>query len=126
MTDNTTDLGRLKAKVKEFCVERDWDQFHGAKDLAIGAVTEASELLEIFRFMDTQHEAAAVKDPEQRRAIGHELADVLFFLLRFAERYNFDLSQEFEQKMELNAKKYPAHEFRGKNHKAGRTPAQNS
>ena len=120
MTDNTTDLGRLKVLVKEFCAERDWDQFHNAKDLAIGAVTEASELLELFRFLDADQVVEAMKDPTKRLAVGHELSDVLFFLLRFAERYSFDLSQEFANKMEHNAKKYPAGEFRGKNHKSTR------
>jgi len=118
MTDATTDLQRLKLQVQQFCAERDWDQFHGAKDLAIGAVTEASELLEIFRFFNEEQAEALLKDESKRLAVGHELADVLFFLLRFAERYNFDLSQQFANKMEHNAKKYPAHEFRGKNHKS--------
>ena len=126
MTDNTTDLGRLKSMVQKFCAERDWDQFHNAKDLAIGAVTEASELLEIFRFLNSEQVAMTLQDPIKRQAIGHELADVLFFLLRFAERYEFDLSQEFANKMKHNAKKYPADEFRSKNHKSTHRPSESS
>lgn len=122
MTDNTTALEQLKKMVADFCKERDWDQFHTAKDLAIGAVTEASELLEIFRFQDANQVVASLHDPATRRAIGHEMADVLFFLLRFAQLYEFDLTQEFHQKMKLNAKKYPAQEFRGKNHKSKALP----
>jgi len=48
--DEKAYLTELKEKVKNFCEERDWDQFHNAKDLAIGIITEASELLELFRF----------------------------------------------------------------------------
>jgi hypothetical protein len=47
--DKKTTLADLKLLVKKFCTARDWDQFHGAKDLAIGAITEAAELLEHFR-----------------------------------------------------------------------------
>ncbi len=118
MTDNTTHLGQLKRLVAQFCAERDWDQFHNAKDLAIGAVTEASELLELFRFLDANQVSAAMRDPASRRAMGHELADTLFFLLRFAQRYDFDLSQEFKQKLSLNAEKYPVAKFKGKNLKS--------
>ncbi len=48
--DHNTNIQELKQKVKDFCDERDWDQYHNAKELAIGIVTEASELLDHFRF----------------------------------------------------------------------------
>ena len=53
-TDQITTLGELKRKVQQFCEERDWDQFHNPKDLAIGVSTEANELLDIFRFKTEQ------------------------------------------------------------------------
>ena len=61
---------------------------------------------------------AIMYDPEKRKEIGEELADVLFFILRFSQRYNFDLSSCFSDKMAKNDKKYPKEEFFGKNHKA--------
>lgn len=117
---NEDGLRRLQEKVQAFCEERDWDQFHGAKDLAIGAVTEASELLEIFRFQNDEQCAQILRDPAAREAIGDELADVLFFLLRFAARFDFDLPTALHRKIEKNANKYPADKSRGRNLKYDR------
>lgn len=116
--DSEVNLSELKAQVQKFCEDRDWDQFHGAKDLAIGAITEASELLEHFRFQSDEQIVGIMADTEKREMIGEELADVLFFLLRFSQRYDLDLSECFSKKMLRNSKKYPAQEFYGKNHKA--------
>ena len=117
-SDQKSNLDELKLYVKNFCDERDWDQFHGAKDLAIGAITESSELLEHFRFLNEQQVEELMGNDEKRREVSHELADVFFFLLRFSQKYNIDLAESFSFKMEKNNKRYPAHEFRGKNHKA--------
>lgn len=101
--------------VKEFCAERDWDQFHNPKDVAIGIVTEAAELIDHFRFKSEGDMAAMMKDPEKRRAISEELADVLYFTLRFAQLYDIDLAREFIRKMEINNMKYPVEKSRGSN-----------
>lgn len=71
----------LAAIVRQFCEERDWDQFHGPKDLAIGIITEASELLELFRFKSEEDVQQMMNDAKKREAIGEELADVLYFVL---------------------------------------------
>lgn len=105
--DKSTSIAELKKIVQEFCEERNWDQFHAPKDLAIGAVTEASELLEIFRFLNRDEEMAAMKVPEKRQQMEDELADVLFFLLRFSQMYGFELSNCLRQKVIKNAKRYP-------------------
>src|SRR6516162_6005224 len=65
----------LKKKVQDFCEARDWDQFHGPKDLAIGVITEASELLEHFRFLSDEQAMALLNNQEQREEIEDELAD---------------------------------------------------
>ena len=85
-------LTNLQAAVQRFCEERDWDQFHGAKDVAIGVVTEAAELLDHFRFLDDAQVAALLADVTKREAVEDELADVLFFLLRFAQRFDVGLA----------------------------------
>ena len=113
--EESLDLSTLSSKVKAFCEDRDWDQFHGPKDLSIGLCTEASELLEHFRFKSPEQVETIMVDPEQRKQIGHELADVLFFLLRFSQRGGFDLAECLEDKMILNAKKYPVEKARGSN-----------
>jgi len=116
-SDATTTLAALKADVAKFCSDRDWDQFHGAKDLAIGLVTEGSELLELFRFRTDDQVREILDSPETRSRIGAELSDSLFFVLRFAQRFDFDLSKVFRQKMTENSSKYPVERSRGKNAK---------
>jgi len=116
MNDRDTSVGALKDQVRRFCTERDWDRFHGAKDLAIGVVTEAAELLEIFRFRSDDEIAARLTGPDRER-VEHELADVTFFVLRLAERLDIDLTEAFRRKLELNAERYPAEKARGSNRK---------
>jgi NTP pyrophosphatase (non-canonical NTP hydrolase) len=118
MKDDQVTLAELKKQIQEFCELRDWDPFHGAKDLAIGVVTEGSELLEHFRFLTPQQTEEKMKDAQIRQEVGEELADVLFFILRFAQKYNYPLAETFKKKMEKNNKKYPAELFRGKNLKS--------
>ncbi len=108
-----TKLEELTSEIRIFCDERDWTQFHSPKDLAIGMVGEAAELMEIFRYR-TLDESMTLIDVK-REAIGDELADVFFHLLRFADLYDFDLSDELRRKMVKNALKYPAEKVRGKN-----------
>ena len=116
-TDNNTQITVLKDIVKEFCEQRDWDQFHNPKDLAIGIITEASELLEIFRFKTPEDIEQMLNDPDKRKDIADELADVFYFVLRFSQKYNFDLSSEFIRKMGENDTKYPTDKCRGSNKK---------
>ncbi len=117
MTDAEVSLAELKDEVRRFCQERDWDPFHSAKDVAIGVITEASELLEHFRFLSPEQEEALLADPVRRREVEDELADVLFFVLRFAERCEVDLTTAFRRKMATNARNYPVEKARGRNRK---------
>ncbi len=110
-------LDQLADAVRAFCEERDWNQFHSPKDLAIGVSTEAAELLELFRFKTDEDMNAMMKDPVMREAIGEELADVLYFLLRFSQLYEFDLTTEFIRKMRKNELKYPVETAKGSNKK---------
>lgn len=116
-TDQNASLSDLKEKVSQFCSERQWDPYHGAKDLAIGMSTEAAELLEIFRFYPEKEVEALVQDPAKREEIADELSDVFFFILRFAQKFDFDIASSFEKKMQKNAQKYPVDRSRGSNKK---------
>ncbi|HJV65763.1 MAG TPA: nucleotide pyrophosphohydrolase [Geomonas sp.] len=107
----------LQLKVKAFCELRDWDQFHGPKDLAIGVSTEAAELLEHFRFQSDQQSLSLLNDPHTREEIEDELADVLFFVLRFSQRFDVDLSKALLRKIEKSERKYPVEKAKGKNTK---------
>jgi NTP pyrophosphatase (non-canonical NTP hydrolase) len=103
--DKQRTVEEIKKSVQDFCEARDWDEYHHAKDLAIGLVTEASELLEIFRFVSEAKTTGVLE--EKREAIADELADSLFFILRFAGRFGFDLSESLARKLEKNVKRYP-------------------
>ena len=114
--DNKTTLEELKNEVKNFCEKRDWDQFHNPKELAIGISTEANDLLQIFRFK-SEEDMKKMMESEKREEIEEELADVLYFVLRFAQMNNIDLSSAVLNKIEKNDKKYPADKVKGCNKK---------
>jgi len=115
--DKQTNIQELKELVKKFCEDRDWDQFHGAKDLSIGIITEASELLEHFRFKPKEEVEKLFEDLKKKEEISKEMADILYFLLRFAQKYNVDLTTALTKKMQENEKRYPLFKAKGSNKK---------
>lgn len=115
--DSKTNVNELKEKVKQFCDDRDWDQYHNAKELTIGIITEASELLQHFRFKSEQQVEDMFKNEVKRRELTEEMADVLYFLLRLAQRYNIDLTTELTNKLQKNELKYPVEKAKGSNKK---------
>ena len=117
MDDSETRVADLKDMVKKFSAERDWDQFHNAKDLAVGIVTEASELLEMFRFKSEREVESILKDPKKAREVQDELADVFYFALRFAQKYGIDVSTALRKKINENTRKYPVRWAKGSNKK---------
>ncbi|WP_163836743.1 nucleotide pyrophosphohydrolase [Spartinivicinus ruber] len=117
MRDQETTIHTLKEVVDNFCLERNWDQFHSSKELAIGLITESSELLEIFRFKTEEEVNDIIKNPVKRTLISEELSDILFFILRFGQLYDFDLATAFEQKMKKNELNYPVEKCKNKNFK---------
>ena len=115
--ESKTNIRELKEKVRVFCEERDWDQYHGAKDLSIGIITESAELLEHFRFKSESQVEVMMKDPKKREEISEEMADVFCFLLRMAQRYDINLAEALDKKMEKNRVKYPVVKAKGLNRK---------
>ncbi len=105
----------LTDKVRKFCEARDWDQYHCPKDLAIGVITEASEPLEHFRFLSEEQVLELFEDKKSKEDIEDELADVLFFLLRFSQRFDIDLELALRRNLEKCEKKYPVEKARGSN-----------
>lgn len=115
--DESTTIASLKEAVKKFCEDRDWDQFHGLKDLAIGTSTEANELLELFRFKTDFEITQKMNDPAFKARVEQELSDVFFFILRISQMHNLDLTQAFVHKMQSNIEKYPVETARSSNKK---------
>ena len=93
------DIETIQAELRKFNQERDWDQFHNGKDLAIGIATEAAELLEAFLW---KHAEDASVDK-----VREELADVLNYAFQMADRYNLDIKEIMLEKIRKNAEKYP-------------------
>ncbi len=112
MNDNKTTIKELKDLIHEFNAERDWDQFHNAKDLAIGISTEAAEVLEHFIYK-TDVEIEELFKGKKRVEIEDEIADVLWNTLLLVERYDIDLSSALKKKMEKTAKNYPIDKAKG-------------
>jgi dCTP diphosphatase len=112
MADSLQDL---RAKINAFVAERDWAQFHTPKNLAMAMIVEAAELVEQFQW-DTPQESQNLNS-EKREAVSHELADTFVYLLRIAEVLQIDLIQAANEKIALNAQKYPAEKVRGSNAK---------
>ena len=110
-------MEQLNQEVREFCEERNWTQFHTPKDLAIGLSTESNELLELFRFKDQDDQDAVLADSDKMADIEDELADILFFTLRFADLYDVDLEAALENKLEKNRERYPKEQYQASNKK---------
>jgi NTP pyrophosphatase (non-canonical NTP hydrolase) len=111
------ELNYLAKVVRNFCEARDWDSFHGLKDLAIGLVTESSELLELTRFKNEEELQKLLEDESYREKLSDELADVFYFVLRLADKNNLDLKKALLNKMQKNNLKYPIEKSRGRNKK---------
>ncbi len=105
------DLLRLRDELRTFAAERDWDQFHSPKNLAIALNVEAAELLEHFQWLRDEESAALPSD--KRAEVREELADVLLYLIRLADKLGVDLASAALEKIKLNARKYPVHKARG-------------
>jgi len=108
---SSSTLEDQRAKLAAFADERDWDQFHNPKNLAMAVAGEVGELLEHFQWL-TPDEAASL--PEATRdEVALEAADVLLFLVRLCDKLGIDLAAAAERKLELNAVKYPVGKSRG-------------
>lgn len=108
MTDSLIDI---RTRLRDFAQERDWDQFHTPKNLAMALSVEVAELVEHYQWLPTG--ADAELGEASRTGIRHELADVLMYLVRLADKNGVDLHAAVLEKMALNAEKYPAGQVRG-------------
>lgn len=114
-SDQTRTVAQLKDQIRHFVQERDWEQFHTPKDLAIGLSVEAAELLEHFRFQSEAEIESKLADEASLKDIGHELADVLYFVLLMCDRFGLDAAATLEEKLAISAARYPVEQARGKN-----------
>ena len=110
-----SDFEDLRLRMRDFTAERDWEQFHAPKNLAAALSVEAAELLEPFQWLSEAQSQAL--PPETLAAVRLEMADVLLYLVRLADRLDVDLAQAARDKLVLNAVKYPVGKARGRSAK---------
>ena len=105
MADSKTDIQEITENIVHFTKERNWEQFHNGKDLALALSIEASELNEIFLWKNA--------DDVDVDKIKEELADVMNYAFLIANKYNFDVKQIIFDKLNKNALKYPVEKSKG-------------
>ena len=116
-TVKSIDLKKLNDQVEKIVADRDWDQFHSVKNLAMALTVEASELQEIFQWMSEAESNQIQNDPKKLGRLEDEVADVFVYLLRILSKTNIDLEQAVLRKLEKNIAKYPVDAARGNSKK---------
>lgn len=106
------DFEQARQKALDFRHQRDWEQFHNPKDLAISVSLEAAELLECFQWSGQDLEAQA-----KRPHMAEELADVMIYCIYLAKELNLDIPEAISAKIDQNAAKYPVDKARGNSRK---------
>ncbi len=114
MTDREATVETLKRWVLEFSRERNWEQFHHPKDLAVALACEVGELLEHVRYRTNAEIQAHLEQEPSRSEVAHELADCLWLILRLADVCDLDLTRSLREKLDLAALKYPVEKSFGR------------
>ena len=112
MTDADTTIETLRAQVRAFVAEREWEKYHTPKNLVMALAIEAAELMEHFQWLDPAESRAVAHATEKRGEVADELADVLCYALSLANVLDIDITAAVTGKLEKNARKYPADRFR--------------
>ena len=125
MADDTTTFAQLRQRVAEFVAARDWEQFHGPKNLSVAIAVEAAELMEHFQWLTGEQSVAALQDETKLAAVADELADILIYAFSLANALELDVSTAMAKKLARNEQRFPAEEWRGRarevGHAGGRT-----
>ncbi|MEJ1298786.1 MAG: nucleotide pyrophosphohydrolase [Candidatus Sedimenticola sp. (ex Thyasira tokunagai)] len=108
---NPDSLQQLNQRLLEFARERDWEQFHSPKNLSMALIAECAELVEHFQWLSEEQSMALSEGKKEEVAL--ELADILIYLVRFAERMDIDLLDAANRKIAINEQRYPAQQVKG-------------
>ena len=104
-------IEELKSKIAAFSHDRDWDQFHSPKNLAMALSVEVAELVEHFQWLTEEQSGSLSKDAKE--AVAEEIADIQIYLIRLADKLGVDILRSAELKLKKNELKYPAGKARG-------------
>lgn len=107
------DIVSLQKQLDEFAQARDWEQFHSPKNLSMALAGEAAEILEIFQWLSEEQSRNLTNDTHRHAAVAEEIADVMIYLLRLADKVDVDIDRAVQDKINKNAEKYPVQLSRG-------------
>ena len=109
------ELDKLRSRLDAFARDRDWEQFHSPKNLAMALSVEVAEIAEHFQWLteEQSRDLGAAK----RAEVEQELADVLIYLVRLADQLGIDLLEAAQRKLAVNEARYPADKVRGSSRK---------
>ena len=111
--DALLNVSLIQAQLRAFVDERQWTQFHSPKNLSMALSAEAGELLELFQWLTEEQSRAVMESPKTAEAVRHEVADILVYILRLADVLGICLKEAVDEKVRLNASKYPVALSRG-------------
>ena len=106
-----SELESIKQQLREFSKERDWDQFHSPKNFSMALIVECAELVEHFQWL-TEEQSKRLPE-ETLDEVSLEMADIMIYLIRLADKLDVDLIDVVNQKIKLNAIKYPVEKSKG-------------
>ncbi len=109
------DLKTLERKIREFALERDWDQYHSPKNLSMALIGEAAELIEEFQWLT--EEQSRNLDEEKLSKVKDELGDIFIYLLRISGVLGVNILDAANEKFKKNALKYPVEKCKGSSRK---------
>lgn len=110
--DETTSVGELRTRVHQFVEARDWYAYHTPKNLAMSIAIEAAEIMEHFQWLSTAESDQFVREPDNRREVADELADVIIYCLSFANAAGIDVSEAVLAKLDRNETRFPVGQVR--------------
>lgn len=107
------DLETIREKVKQFNLERDWDKYHNPRDILVALVSEVGELAECYRWLNEEELSRVHTDPDKKKKIEEEIADIIMYLLVLSYKTDIDILKAIEEKLEKNSKRYPVDKIKG-------------
>lgn len=119
ISDRETTILQLRARVQKFVDDRDWQKYHKPKNLAMSIAIEASELMELFQWVEENETDTITGKREKLSRMEEELADIMVYCLSLANVVNIDISRAIMNKIDKNERKYPPEQFKGTYEKPG-------
>lgn len=116
MKKEELNLEKINERLKKFSKDRNWEQYHSPKNLAMALSVEVAELVEIFQWSNDGG-TKEINDPETRKQIEEEIADIFNYLVKFVDLMDIDLEKISLEKIQKNDEKYPVEKSKGKSEK---------